>query len=230
LPIIATAGWSIPKNVAGSFETEGSNLTRYASVFNGVEINSTFHRRHRKSTFARWAAAVPARFKFAVKMPKTITHTHAMKDVAKPFRTFLEDIAPLGEKRGPLLCQLPPSLPFDAGVLDSAFQAIRDCCDGPIVIEARHKSWAAAEARELLKAYAVDRVFADPALVWEAGEFDGPPRYLRLHGKPRTYYSNYTANEIRSFSGMVASDGWCVFDNTASGAAIENALTMLGDL
>ncbi len=113
LPIIATAAWSIPKTVADRFAREGSGLTRYASVFAGVEINSTFYHRHKPSTFARWAESVPNSFRFSVKIPKEITHVRAMKDIGEQFNTFLEDIAPLDKKRGPLLFQLPPSLAFD---------------------------------------------------------------------------------------------------------------------
>jgi uncharacterized protein YecE (DUF72 family) len=227
LPIIATAAWSIPKKVADRFAQEGSGLTRYASVFDGVEINSTFYRRHKASTFARWAESVPDSFRFAVKIPKEITHTRAMKDIAEPFGTFLEDIAPLGKKRGPLLCQLPPSIAFDADALDSAFNTVRNADGGPIVIEVRHKSWASAEALDLLKSYAINRVLADPAPVWPTEDFDTPPKYVRLHGKPKIYYSSYADEEIRSFSDLLAADSWCVFDNTASGAAIENALTLV---
>lgn len=226
MPIIATAAWSIPKKVADRFAQEGSGLSRYASVFDGVEINSTFYLRHKASTFAQWAESVPDSFRFAVKIPKEISHTRAMKDIAEPFDTFLEDIAPLGEKRGPLLCQLPPSLAFDPDTLDSAFKAMRHADDGPIVIEVRHKSWASAEALDLLKNFAIDRVLADPAQVWPVEDFGTPPKYVRLHGKPKIYYSSYTDEEIRSFSKLLAPDSWCVFDNTASGAAIENALTM----
>jgi uncharacterized protein YecE (DUF72 family) len=226
LPIIATAAWSIPKRVADRFAQEGSGLTRYASVFNGVEINSTFYRRHKKSTFARWAESVPDGFQFSVKIPKEITHIRAMKDIARAFGTFLADIAPLGEKRGPLLCQLPPSLEFHADTFETAFKTMRDHDAGPIVIEVRHKSWASAETLDLLKSFAIDRVLADPAPVWPEEDF-AKPRYVRLHGSPKIYYSSYSDEEIGSFSRMLARDGWCVFDNTASGAAIENALTML---
>ncbi|MVA18959.1 DUF72 domain-containing protein [Agrobacterium vitis] len=227
MPIIATAAWSIPKKVADRFAQEGSGLTRYASVFDGVEINSTFYRRHKASTFARWAESVPDSFRFAVKIPKEITHTRAMKDIAEPFGTFLEDITPLGTKRGPLLCQLPPSLAFDADALDSAFNTVRKADDGSIVIEVRHKSWASAEALDLLKSYAINRVLADPAPVWPTKDFDTPPKYVRLHGKPKIYYSSYADEEIKPFSDLLAADSWCVFDNTASGAAIENALTLV---
>lgn len=227
MPIIGTAAWSIPKKVASRFSEEGSGLARYASLFNGVEINSTFYRRHKSSTFARWAEAVPDDFQFSVKIPKDITHTRAMKDIAEPLDTFLEDIAPLGKKRGPLLCQLPPSLAFDAEQLDQTFQMMRKADRGQIVIEVRHKSWASSEAKDLLKTYAIDRVLADPAPVWPAEDFAKAPRYVRLHGKPKIYYSSYTEDEIKAFSNLLAPNSWCVFDNTASGAAIENALIML---
>ena len=227
MPIIATAAWSIPQKVADRFAQEGSSLTRYASAFDGVEINSTFYRRHKASTYARWAGSVPDSFRFAVKIPKEITHTRAMKDIAEPFGAFLEDIRPLGAKRGPLLCQLPPSLAFDADAFDSAFNTVRNADDGPIVIEVRHKSWASAEALDLLKSYAINRVLADPAPVWPMEDFDMPPKYVRLHGKPKIYYSSYADEQIRPFSDVLAADSWCVFDNTASGAAIDNALTLV---
>lgn len=229
LPIVATAGWSVPRTVADIFPKEGSGLVRYASLFNGVEINSTFYRRHKKSTFARWADAVPEGFRFAVKIPNEITHGRAMRDIREPFKVFLHDISPLGEKRGPLLCQLPPSLAFDRDDIERAFDAMRKSDPGPIVIEVRHKSWASDQAMALLQQHSINRVLADPAPVWSTDDFQQPPRYVRLHGKPKVYYSSYTVKEIRAFSKLLAPDSWCVFDNTASGAAIENALTMLRD-
>lgn len=227
MPVVATAGWSVPGAVAARFAAGGSALSRYASVFAGVEINSTFYRRHRASTFARWAEAVPVGFRFAVKIPKEITHLRAMKDIRAPFGLFLEDILPLADKRGPLLCQLPPSLVFDARSAERAFDAIRAMDAGPVVIEPRHRSWASPAALTVLQNYSIDRVLADPAPVWPAADFSDPLRYVRLHGKPVMYHSRYGKGEIKAFAERLAPDGWCVFDNTASGAAIENALEML---
>lgn len=227
LPIIGTAAWSLPKAVADRFAREGSGLARYASVFAGVEINSTFYRRHQPSTFARWAGSVPNGFRFSVKVPKEITHVRAMKNIDAQFDIFLRDIAPLGQKRGPLLFQLPPSLSFDADEMAGTLESVRDAEQGPIVIEVRHKSWSSDEAIALLRTYRIDRVLADPALVWPAEGFADLPRYVRLHGAPKVYYSSYTDEQISSFSQLLAPDSWCIFDNTASGAAIENALAML---
>jgi len=71
--VIGTAGWAIPKVTAPLVAATGSHLERYASAFNGVEINSSFYRAHAFTTYARWARETPASFRFAVKMPTTIT-------------------------------------------------------------------------------------------------------------------------------------------------------------
>lgn len=227
MAIIATAGWAVSKTVANHFGQQGSSLTRYATAFPGVEINSTFYRRHQQSTFERWAASVPKSFKFSVKIPKEITHDQAMVDITEAFRDFLRDIAPLGRKRGPLLFQLPPSLAFNEDVLAAAFKGVRAADQGQIVIEVRHKSWKSKEAAHLLKEFEIDPVLADPTVVWAPSDFPKSPRYVRLHGKPKIYYSRYTTDEILAFSKLLGPDAWCVFDNTASGAAAENGLEMV---
>ena len=226
MPFIATAAWSIPKAVADRFAETGSGLERYAAVFDGVEINSTFYRRHQVKTFERWAASVPDRFRFAVKIPRTITHEARLRNIEEPFALFAEEVSALGDKLGPLLCQLPPSLRFDAGEADSAFTAMRLSFRGMMVIEPRHGSWASQAAEAAVQAHGIDRVLADPAPVWPPSDFNGKARYIRLHGSPEMYHSSYSDADIRIFTEHLATDGWCVFDNTASGAAIVNALTM----
>ncbi|CAK7255037.1 DUF72 domain-containing protein [Shinella sp. WSC3-e] len=226
MPFIATAAWSIPKAVADRFPETGSGLERYAAVFNGVEVNSTFYRHHQKTTFERWAGSVPDHFRFAVKIPREITHGARLRNVDRLFEAFVDEVSALDGKLGPLLCQLPPSLRFDAGDAENAFAAMRRVFTGTLVLEPRHKSWASPPARALLQHHAIDRVLADPAPVWPASDFHEAPRYVRLHGVPEIYYSSYGDAEIRAFAKRLAADSWCVFDNTASGAAIENALTL----
>ncbi len=225
-PFIATAAWSIPKTVASRFPETGSGLERYAAVFNGVEINSTFYRHHQKKTFERWANAVPAHFRFALKISREITHEARLRNIGPLFDIFVDEISILGDKLGPLLCQLPPSLGFDADDAAKAFSAMRRVFSGRLVIEPRHKSWASPPTRRLLQEYAIDRVLADPAPVWPLSDFRETPRYVRLHGTPRIYYSSYSDAEINAFAKRLGAESWCVFDNTASGAAIENALSM----
>lgn len=97
--IIGCAGWSVPKSHAEHFPASGSHLERYTTRFSGVEINSSFYRPHRPQTYAKWAASVPEHFRFAVKVPKVITHEHRLIDVEEPLQKFLNEVAELGLRR-----------------------------------------------------------------------------------------------------------------------------------
>ena len=227
MAIIATAAWAVPKAVASAFPSEGSVLARYAAVFRGVEINSTFYRSHRETTYARWAETTGPDFRFAVKVPKAITHDRRLSGIGDLFRAFVDEIAPLGGKIGPLLCQLPPSLAFDPKETAAALGAIRRLWDGPLVIEPRHRSFADKAALDLLAGLHIGRVLADPAPVWPPECFAAPVAYLRLHGRPRLYYSRYESEALARYHTLLGPESWCVFDNTAEGAATANALEML---
>lgn len=228
--VVGTAGWSVPRPFAPRLPLEGSQLERYASVFDGAEINSSFHRAHASSTYARWAVSTPPGFRFAVKVPKLITHEQALRQSQAALRRFLDETGGLGEKRGPLLVQLPPSLAFDLRVAERFFGGARDQYGGPLVCEPRHATWFTAAASAVFERHRVARVAADPARVPDAavpGGWGGLT-YVRLHGSPRTYWSRYDEAFVDALASrlVAASAGgevWCVFDNTAGGAAIENA-------
>ncbi len=225
--VVGTAGWSIPSRVADRFSSVGSGLTRYASVFNGVEINSTFYRRHKPETFERWRESVPDTFRFSVKLPKLITHEMKFKGIEAKFQEFLRDIEGLAAKLGPLLCQLPPTLKFSDQGIEESLRKIRAAYEGVVVIEPRHASWRSSDAMSLLRELSISPVLADPPVVWHRSDFNGGPRYIRLHGSPEIYYSPYSDDAITEIAGMLPPGSWCIFDNTASGAAIDNALTLV---
>jgi uncharacterized protein YecE (DUF72 family) len=192
---IGCAGWSIPRVKQSRFPETGSHLERYASVLPAVEINSSFYRPHRPATYARWAATVPAGFRFAVKLPKAITHLARLEGAIMmgALDAFLEEVDGLGERLGPLLDQLPPSLRFDADVASGFFGALRARFEGSVVCEPRHPSWFTDEAHALLTGERIARVAADPAPVPAAAEPGGWSGliYFRLHGSPKRYYSAY---------------------------------------
>src|ERR1700730_9075371 len=85
---LGVAGWSIRREHADRFSHTGTHLQRYASVFNAVEINSCFYRPHRLTTYERWAASVPEVFRFAVKLPKVITHEARLVGAASAVDRF----------------------------------------------------------------------------------------------------------------------------------------------
>lgn len=232
--LVGCAGWSIPKAHAGRFPAAGSHLERYAARLPAVEINSSFYRPHRPATYTRWAASVPGAFRFAVKVPRDITHTRRLKDADEPLDRFLAEVTALGPKLGPLLVQLPPSLTFSAGTVGRFFSSLRERFDGTVVVEPRHPTWFVPEAERLVESLRVARVAADPAVVPAAGEPGGwgGLAYFRLHGSPKVYYSDYSPEYLDVLAGKVlsvakAADVWCVFDNTAEGAATANALDLL---
>src|SRR4051812_20947787 len=106
--VVGTSGWSIPRAAAAEFAGEGTHLARYGRRLRGAEINSCFYRPHAAATYAKWAAATPDWFQFAVKLPKTITHELKLARARTPLERFLDETAGLGGKRGPVLVQLPP--------------------------------------------------------------------------------------------------------------------------
>lgn len=229
---IGVATLAIGKAYADQFPAEGSSLERYATRLNCTEINSSFHRPHQRKTYERWAATAPEGFLFSVKIPKTITHERRLIDVGDLLDVFLDQARGLGDKLGPLLVQLPPSLAFDAGLAEAFFETLRAQHDGDLVIEPRHVSWFSEEAQALLVANRTARVLADPAKVPAAAEFGGwrGLAYVRLHGSPRMYYSAYEAPFLDALAAKVeavqASDVWVIFDNTASGVALGDALAL----
>lgn len=230
---IGAAGWALPRERQEAFPGEGAHLARYARRLGAVEIDSSFYRPHRPATYARWAASVPESFRFSVKLPREITHRRRLVDVASPLEAFLAETAALGARRGPLLVQLPPSLAFDGHQARRFLEAVRRRHEGPVALEPRHPSWFESEVDSLLSGFRIARVAADPACVPRAAEPGAWPGlvYFRLHGSPQTYVSAYSDEFLgrlaATMHGLEApAEVWCIFDNTARGAALPNALRL----
>lgn len=232
--VVGTAGWSIPAAYKASFPAAGSQLERYAAQLSIVEINSSFHKPHRRGTYERWARSVPDHFRFSAKIPKAITHERRLKDCNDLLDTFLNQVGGLGAKLSVLLAQLPPNLQFEPETAETFFTALCAKTDRRVVCEPRHPSWFESEAGDLLSRFHVGRVAADPAPV-PAAAMPGGWRelaYFRFHGAPRVYYSDYEDGRLLDISGQLAEAGasaaeiWCIFDNTARGHAIGNALSV----
>jgi len=231
---IGTAGWSLPQSAAHEFASAGPVLVRYAERFRTVEINSSFYRPHRRTTYERWAQSTPDGFRFAVKAPRQITHDRRLIGAADLIGPFLESIEGLGAKLGPVLIQSPPSLAFDDATASTFFGQWRAAFDGLTVCETRHASWFTDAAEQRLAAFNVARVAADPALTPSAarpGGFDGCA-YYRLHGSPVMYSSAYGPDRLDALAETLAHSAaarptWCIFDNTMHGAATLDALALM---
>ena len=231
---IGCAGWQLPLAVQVTFPPGDNHLQRYAGVFNASEINSSFHRPHRISTYERWAAAVPEGFAFSVKLPKSMTHERRLVDCDALLREFFGQCAGLGTRLKCVLVQLPPSLAFDPDVAGGFFAQLANSHPGPVALEPRHVSWFSGAVDDWLSERRVARVLADPVR-HEPGARPGgwpQPVYLRLHGSPRTYYSSYADEVLRPLAERITLETnagrevWCIFDNTAGQAAAGDALRL----
>lgn len=234
LPVwIGTAGWNVPSLYLEHVPLGGSHLERYARRLNAVEINSSFHRPHRRATYQRWAESVPENFRFSVKVPKAITHEAGLADCDAALDRFVEEVTGLGDKLAVLLVQLPPKSALSKRIADGFFRALRARIDTDVVLEPRHASWFAPDVDDWLAKRRIARVAADPVRVAGAGEPGGWRQlaYYRWHGSPRIYYSDYGAAAIKDLKRRVEKRAreaptWCIFDNTTSGAALGNALRL----
>ena len=235
--LVGTAGWSIPRVVAHRFPDEGSALERYAGKFPVAEINSSFHRPHRLSTWQRWHDSVPDDFRFSVKLPKQITHQRKLADCAAELDQFLEEAAALRDKLAVLLVQLPPKHAFDAAVAADFFTALAARTSANVTCEPRHASWFTQQAGDVLEQLRVARVAADPPICGAAARPGGwrGVAYWRLHGSPVIYRSSYE-DRVQDYAALLRSEDapgrpvWCIFDNTASSAGAGDALALIDAL
>ena len=231
---VGTAGWSIPRQISDQFPASGSGLERYAERFPVAEINSSFHRPHRLSTWQRWHDSVPPGFRFSVKLPKTITHQAKLHDCADLLTDFLAQAHTLAEKLAVLLIQLPPKLELDVSVASRFFSDLSARTQASLACEPRHPSWFTRRADAFLHRHKIARVAADPAICEEAatpGGWNGLA-YWRLHGSPVIYRSSYS-DRIGLYADrlLASAEGgqatWCIFDNTASSAGAGDALALI---
>jgi len=181
---------------------------------------------------------VPTPFRFAVKLPRTITHEQRLVDCDALLAGFLSQVGALGDRLGCLLVQLPPSLVWHGEQVEEFLRLLRRHHAGPVALEPRHASWFVGAASVQLAKHRVARVGADPS-PGRAGDHAAGDRqvtYFRLHGSPRTYYSAYGEAGLDEVAARVlaatqlSAEVWCIFDNTALGAATRNALGLLDRL
>ncbi len=171
----------------------------YASIFNTVEINSTFYRMPKPSDVKRWYRNAPEGFIFSVKMPRTITHYKKFRDVKEEIRDFYSLMKDnLKEKLGCVLIQLPPSYKKSEDnlgyILDSLDYEIKN------VVEFRHKSWWSEDVYEELKSKNVSFCSVSAPKLPEDLVITADFVYVRFHGKDKWYRYNYSEDELKEWA------------------------------
>ena len=201
--LLGTSGWDYPEWEGAVYPRRGvtDKLRYYAGLFPAVEVNSTFYRLPAPSIAASWARRTPARFRFAAKFPKTITHELRLERTEAELERFLAVLAPL-RSAGKLLAallQLPPSLPFEPGKVRAFYAGLPR--DLPVAVEFRERSWLVPESYALLREFGLAHVIVDGPHLPVALEVTAPFAYVRWHGhgEPVWYDYTYTASELSAW-------------------------------
>ena len=160
--------------------------------------------------------------------------THTTGFACADLDRFLNESAGLGKKLAVILIQFPPGKSFDEQEARALFDALQLRSPAALVCEPRHASWFTPKIDDWLAGRRISRVAADPARVDGADHPGGwkGMNYFRLHGSPRIYSSPYEESALRVTKDKLlksagTAETWCIFDNTALGAAMENALSVL---
>jgi len=228
--LIGTAGWSLPKQFS---QEKTPQLQIYSHILSCVEINSTFYKDPMKKTLEKWKNLTAENFSFSLKLHQKFTHLCDLNPPAGELKKTLKLYKTLGDKLGCVLLQFPPKMIFQEKKMARFYSLIRQAYEGAVVIEPRNETWLCKESVALMKEFSISKVIADPEKCpGKKYNFSGL-KYFRLHGAPVIYRSSYSEKYLRELA-LEIQDGkqagkqdvWVIFDNTASGAGLLNALSL----
>jgi len=230
---VGCSGWQY-KHWRGSFYDarlpQARWLEHYASVFETVEINNSFYRLPEAAAFARWASLVPARFVFAVKASRYLTHMKKLKDPEEPIERLFSRMRALGRHLGPVLYQLPPGFKVDLGRLEHFLQQLPTGVRH--VVEFRDPSWYADDVYRLMEKHRLSLCLHDMEGSATGRLRIGPIVYVRFHGQSGRYQGGYSGERLASWArwlaGEIASgaDVYAYFNNDVGGHAPRDAVRL----
>jgi uncharacterized protein YecE (DUF72 family) len=233
--LVGTSGWQY-KHWRERFYPAGLPQRRwlefYAERFATVEVNNAFYRLPERDTFVGWRDRTPGDFCVAVKMSRYLTHIKRLREPEEPVRRFLDRAEGLGDRLGPVLLQLPPTLTLDLPALGEVLSRFPGGVK--VAVEPRHESWWVAGTRDLLEKH-------DAALCWP--DRGGRPRaplwrtagfgYVRLHEGRATPRPRYGSGALKSWLDRIAGSFgtepvYVYFNNDPGGAAVLDAVALAG--
>lgn len=225
--LVGTSGFDY-KDWRGTFYPRfikpSDRLAFYAEHFDTVELNVTFYRMPAASAFHGWRDAVPDGFVFAVKASRYLTHIKRLEDPQRSVEYLMERAGILGDRLGPILLQLPPTLEVDVDRLERTLEAFGS--EVRVAVEPRHRSWFVPELRDVLRRHDAAFVMADRRSrpitpLWT------PPSwtYLRMHEGRAAPRPCYGLTALRSWVDRVADvdDGYVYFNNDHRACAVRDA-------
>lgn len=228
---VGTSGWQY-SHWRGVFYPEGlkqaESLAFYGRRFDTLEINTTFYRDVKPSTYEKWANMVSNDFLFSVKMSRYITHIKRLAVEEASVRRFTENALTLAGRLGAILIQLPPGLAFDGALMEDFFGLLRGGLR--YAVEARNKTFVDDRFFSILEEHKIAWCIADSAGRFPYHEaLTAPFVYIRLHGSEKLYASSYTDGELARWADRIQAwnrPAFVYFDNDYYGHAVKNALTL----
>lgn len=233
------SGWDYQEWVGPFYKTASeSKLAAYGRVFDTAEINSTFYRPPTKGMVIGWSRYTPSDFRFAAKVPQTVTHDRLLDvehGAAKELLDFCDLMQPLLDagKLGPLLLQLPPRLRFEPTTLAAFFGILPP--EFTWALEPRNRTWMVEEAFDLLASHGLAYTIVDEPLLPPTARVTAKTAYIRWHGhgKDPWYNYRYSEEELRAWTPKVqevaakADVVYGFWNNHYHGYAPENCLQVL---
>lgn len=232
---IGTSGWSYdhwdgvlyPPKLATA-----RRLARYAEVFDTVELNASFYRWPKDTTFAGWCQRLPEGFTMTVKAHRGLTHFRRLRDPEPWVDRFERCWAALGDKREVLLVQLHPELERDDARLDHFLTVMPDWI--PVAVEFRHPSWNDAAVYDLLERHGAIYVVTSGARLPCVLRATSSRVYVRMHGPDAEtlYAGSYSEDDLRWWRDRITEwqdqgrDVLVYFNNDGHGHAVRNALRL----
>ncbi len=231
---VGTSGWTYD-HWKGNFYPADLPKSRwfdhYAAIFSSVEINATFYRTFKDSTYQKWYDKAPQGFVYVLKAPKPITHYRHLENTAEEIAAFWRSANLLGDKFGLILLQIAPDTPYDLDRLQKALLAFT--VPGRVAVEFRHDQWYTDEVRSLLTNLGAVFCDADSPRSHLRGWVTSAAAYIRLHGRRHWYSYNYSDSELAEIAGRArkmvsegASQVYIFFNNDFEGYAPVNAQTL----
>ncbi len=233
---IGTSNIVVPGNKT-SFPAEfqsKSRLNYYSSLFNTLEVNSSFYKVPMQVTFEKWCSDVPAGFQFSVKLWKEITHNKNLNTDLAYIDKFLNAAAGTGNKKGCLLVQFPGKVTMEYfKEVEHIIERIAQQESGwRIAAEFRHNSWYIGETYEMLDEYDAALVLHDiPKSRMPENNSKANFVYIRFHGPTGNYRDSYTDGFLKEKASQIkgwlkeGKDVYAYFNNTI-GSAYDNAHTL----
>lgn len=232
--IVGTSGWQYRdwKDRFYAGVPQRGWLEHYAGRFATVEINAAFYRLPAATVFERWRARTPGDFVMAVKASRFLTHIKRLREPGEPVRRLLDAARGLGDRLGPVLLQLPPTLRADAGLLADCLAAFPP--EVRVAVEPRHVSWWTDEVREVLTEHSAALCWADRCgrpitPLWRTAGWG----YVRFHEGAAEPWPHYGDDSLRIWAERlsawpVGAEVFAYFNNDPGGAAITDAARLAG--